>query len=209
MTARSTEVGFTLVEMLVALAVFALLSAGGIVLLRSSLATQEVVSVRLDSDRSEQRIVALFQSDLSQAIARPKIGVGDVREPSLKGSASSISLVRDGWANPGDHPRSSLQRVSWTRQDDKVARQAHLYLDGQDAGEPATFATHIRNVRFRYRLADGNWSDSFTSNERQLLPAAVEMTVEREGGALTIVVALPPRGLEPEKRPVVPQAGAA
>ena len=208
MTRGSNEAGFTLVEMLVALAIFALLSAGAIALLRSSLATQEGVSLRLDTDRGEQRIIALFQADLSQAIARPLTGVGDTREPSLKGSSSSLSLVRDGWANPGDHPRSSLQRVTWTRQDDQVSRQAHLYLEGQDPGNSANFSDGARNVRFRYRLADGSWSDNFTPDERQLLPAAVEMTIERDRGALVIIAALPPRGLEPEKRPVDPGLAA-
>lgn len=189
--------GFTLVEMLVALAIFGLLSAGGIAVLRASLTTQDAVAGRLEADRSAQRVVALFQADVSQAIARPLTGVGDARLPSLEGDSASLSLVRDGWANPGDHPRSSLQRVRWSGRDGAVVRTAHLYLDGFDPGEPAAFASGVRGVRFRYRFADGTWNPSFRPTDRQLLPTAVEMSLDSKGSTLTMVVALPPRGPEP------------
>ena len=193
--------GFTLVEMMVALAIFGLLSTGGIAVLRASLRTQDGVAARLEADRGVQRVVALFQADVSQAITRPLTGVGDAREPSLEGDSASLSLVRDGWANPGDHPRSSLQRVSWAGGNGAVTRTAHLYLDGSDRGEPAAFASGVRSVRFRYRLPDGAWSASFRPTARQLLPAAVEMTMDSNGSTLTIVAALPPRGAEPLPEP--------
>lgn len=193
--------GFTLVEMLVALAIFGLLSAGGIALLRASLSTQEGVAERLEADRGAQRVVALFQADVSQAIARPLTGLGDARAPSLEGDSGTLSLVRDGWANPGDHPRGSLQRVSWAGRGGAVTRTAHLYLDGSDSGEPAAFASGVRSVRFRYRLADGAWSASFRPTERQLLPAAIEMAVDSDGATLVVVAALPPRGAEPMPEP--------
>lgn len=195
--------GFTLVEMLVALAVFGLLSAGGIALLRSSLANQESVTARLDRDRGAQRVIALFQADVGQAIARPLTGVGDPRAPSLEGGPDSLSLVRDGWANPGGHPRSSLQRVTWSARAGSVARAAHLSLDGSDPAEPAMFAQGVREMRFRYRLADGRWVDRFAPTEQQLLPAAIEMRMRLPDGAVVVLAALPPRGMEPNASPVL------
>lgn len=193
--------GFTLVEMLVALAIFGLLSAGGIALLRSSLATQQGVTARLDRDRGAQRVIALFQADVGQAVARPLTGVGDPRAPSLEGGPASLSLVRDGWANPGEHPRSSLQRVTWSARDGSVARAAHLSLDGSDPAQPAAFATGVRALRFRYRLADGRWADRFTPTDRQLLPAAIEMRMDLPAGVVVAIAALPPRGTEPAPAP--------
>ena len=203
-----SEAGFTLVEMLVALVVFALLSAAGVALLQSSVAAQGRIAERLEADRNAQRIVALFQADVSQAIARPLTGVGARRDPSLEGSSSRLSLIRGGWANPGQHPRSTLQRVTWTARGDSVRRTAHLYLDGTDPGAAAGFADGVRGIRFRYRLIDGSWSDRFSPSERQLLPAAVEMTVARARGPLVIVAALPPRGAERDPR-TLPGAQAA
>lgn len=191
------EAGFTLVEMLVALAIFGLLAAGGVALLRSSIAAEGAVAERLDRDRSEARIVALFQADVSQAVARPLTGMGDSRAPSLSGDSRRLSLTRAGWANPGEQPRSSLQRVSWAGAGDQVVRNAHLFLDGSDPGEAARLGADVTFVRFRYRRADGGWTSAFVPDERQLLPAAIEMTVGRGGSALVVVGALPPRGLEP------------
>lgn len=198
MNSRSQrEAGFTLVEMLVALAIFGLLAAGGVALLRSSVAIQDQVGERLDRDRGDARIIALFQADVGQAVARPLTGMGDTRAPSLSGDATRLSLTRGGWANPGEQPRSSLQRVSWSASEGQVVRRAHLFLDGSDPGDAARLGEQVAAVRFRYRRADGGWGPAFVPDERQLLPAAIEMTIERGQRSLVIVAALPPRGLEP------------
>lgn len=195
-SARRSEAGFTLVEMLVALSICGLLAAGGVTLLRSSVSAQEGVTTKLERDRGEARIVALFQSDVSQAVARPLTGMGDSRAPSLTGDPANLSLTRDGWSNPGDQPRSSLQRVSWSVDAGAIVRTAHLFLDGSDSGQGARLGEGIGSVRFRYRRADGGWSDRFRPDDRQLVPTAIEMTVTRDGGPLVVVAALPPRGLE-------------
>ncbi len=200
----SAEQGFTLVEMLVALVIFALLASAGVGLLRGSVATQDAVDRSLDAGSAQVRLASLFNADVGQAIARPVTGLGTSREAPFEGSASSMSLTRAGWANIADQPRSSLQRVDWRIAEGGVARVAHLFLDGTDAGQPALLMRDVARVAFRYRRVDGRWSDQFRSSERELLPAAVEMTVSLASGVpLIVVAALPPRGLEPERPPVV------
>lgn len=204
-----TERGFTLVEMLVALVIFSLLSAAGLAVLRASVTTEEGVVARLDGQSGQDRLIALFRDDIGQAIARPLTGIGDTRQPSFRGGPTRLTLVKNGWANPGEQARASIQRVEWTMQGDDATRIAHLFLDGSDPGQPATLVK-ARSVRFRYRQPDGEWSDRFEPTERVLLPAAVEMTVELVSSAqLTIVAALPPRGAEPETKPVDPSAANA
>lgn len=195
------ERGFTLVEMLVALVIFALLSAAGVAVLRASVTTEEGVIARLDGQSGQDRLIALFRDDVAQAIARPLTGLGDTRQPSFRGDSNRLSLVKNGWANPGEQARASIQRVVWTRAGNGATRIAHLFLDGSDPGQEATLVK-AGAVRFRYRLATGAWSDRFEPTERELLPTAVEMMVETSGGRpMTIVAALPPRGFEPETRP--------
>lgn len=200
--------GFTLVEMLVALVIFALMSAAGVTVLRASVTTEEDVIARLDGQSGQDRLIALFRDDVAQAIARPLIGVGDARQPSFRGEATRMSLVKNGWANPGEQARASIQRVEWALADGGAGRTAHLFLDGSDPGQ-AAMLVKAGNVRFRYRLGTGAWSDRFEPSERELLPSAVEMTVDADGDrSITIVAALPPRGLEPEQKVLNPPVPA-
>ena len=202
MSAPSQEAGFTLVEMLVAMVIFAMIALAGVGLLRASVNTQTAIGDRLDGLNGQERVAALFTADVGQAMARPLVGLGDRRELSFSGTSSSVSLMRGGWANPDGQPRSSLQRVEWTGRQSGVSRIAHLFLDGSDPGQVALIQRDIESFRLRYRRADGRWVDGFSSTERELLPAAVEMTARIQGGAsLVVVAALPPRGLEPEEKP--------
>jgi hypothetical protein len=89
--------------------------------------------------------------------------------------------------------------VQWTLKDGKIARIAHLFLDGSDPGQAAAMI-EATAVRFEYRQGDGGWSDRFVASERELLPSAVRATIEQvSGGNLVVVAALPPRGLEPAR----------
>ena len=199
MTTRSTEAGFTLVEMLVAMLIFAVLAVAGVGLLRQSVDTQAAIDHRLDGISAQERVAALFTADLGQATARPPVGLGESRQLSFRGTPSSVSLIRGGWANPDGLPRSSLQRVEWTGSKSNVSRVAHHFLDGSDPGQPAIIQRDVEAFVLRYRRADGSWTESFSSTEREMLPVAVELTARARGGQpLVVVAALPPRGLEPD-----------
>jgi len=194
------ESGFTLVEMMVAMIIFAVLAVAGIGLLRASVNTQAAIDNRLDGLNGQERVAALFAADIGQAMARPLVGLGESRQLSFYGTPSSVSLMRGGWANPDGQPRSTLQRVEWTGQGASVSRIAHLFLDGSDPGQPAIIQRDVDSFSLRYRRADGSWTDSFSSTEREMLPAAIEMTARTRGRPpLVVVAALPPRGLEPEE----------
>lgn len=198
--------GFTLVEMLVALSIFALLAAAGVGILRSSVDTQAAVDARLGEIGSVGRLHALLESDLGQAIDRPSRSAAGER-PAFDGSAAGMQLVRAGWTNLDGAARSDLQRVEWRLSGGALTRTGFARLDGGDEGAPAAAILRgVRSIGFRYRSADGSWSTAFRSSPEQPLPAAVELTVTRTAGApLVFVAALPPLGeRKPQPQPGVP-----
>lgn len=204
----NTEAGFTLVEMLVAMTIFALLAAAGVGILRSSVDTQAAVDRRLAEVGVVGRLQALLASDLGQAVLRPTRGPGGER-PAFIGNGQGMQLIRAGWLNLDGDSRSSLQRVEWRREPDGLARIGHRRLDGADDGDPAILARSIEQVAFRYRGAAGDWAPVWQATEAEPLPAAVELSLKLERQPpLLFVIALPPRGPEPVAQPLLSGSAA-
>ena len=62
--------GFTLIEMMVALFVFSILSVAGVALLRSAVDSNELMAENLGDMADMQRFVSLMEADLSQTLPR-------------------------------------------------------------------------------------------------------------------------------------------
>lgn len=168
--------GFTLVEMLIALSIFALLSVAGVSLLSFSINSRARSAERLDTQASILRTRALLSADLAQATPRPWRDENGLRRPAFAGN-SGPALVRGGWANDGGAPRSSLQRVAYRLAGDRLERVAAPMVDGAAENPPAVLLTGVKSLRWRYH-ADGEWHENWQAQAIDRLPDAVEMTVE-------------------------------
>src|ERR671918_2694 len=108
--------GFTLVEMLVALFIFALLTAAGVTVMRFTSDNQAIVQERSERLAQFQRLRAILKSDLAQATARrTRDPDGRPLRAAFFGSSGAgaplLRFVRRGWDNPDALPRASLQQV--------------------------------------------------------------------------------------------------
>jgi general secretion pathway protein J len=176
--------GFTLVEVLVALAILAAMA------MFAWRATASLVEgeARLSGEAQRwQRLDAVFarlDADLRGAVPRP-VRVGPLaREPAFAGTASAIAFTRAGSApsEPGaDGTRlayrlagGTLEILYWPR------------LDRAAGVEPAAYALASGVARFdvRYADEDGAWTDRWPPVRRDdLLPAAVALTLTLDDGA--------------------------
>ncbi|MBA3578082.1 MAG: type II secretion system minor pseudopilin GspJ, partial [Sphingomonas sp.] len=155
--ANPSERGFTLVEMLVALVIFALLSAAGVVILRSSVATQAAVDTRLIQISGLGRLHSVLGSDLAQLADRPTRGPSGER-PAFSGNDRGMDFVRAGWTNLDDDARSDLQRVEWRFSGQGLTRSGFRNLDGDGGGTAAApLARALASARIRYRTVEGGW----------------------------------------------------
>ena len=182
--ASPAEQGFTLVELVVALAIFGLLAAAGTSLLSAGVSTQAGVRTALENVAGERRISALLQADLQQAVARPTRDGNGRLEPAFSGPAAGrlMSYVRAGWTNATDARRAELQRVELRLEGGRLIRAARPMLDGAAAQTEMTLADNVAAANVRLRDAKGQWGDGAGNDDPIALPAAAELTLVRKDG---------------------------
>jgi len=188
---RNRTVGFTLVELLVALAIFALLAAfayRGLNILLESRAT-------LAKESRKWRDVALFvgrvERDLQAVLnRRAKNTYGNDMAPVTSvvdlgpNPAPGLSLTRSG-GGLHDNALAAPQRVAYRFMDGRVMRLAWPAVDSAPRIDPAatTVIEGVRGLAFRFMDVRGEWRPAWgLSGSPDAMPSAVEMTLELESG---------------------------
>jgi len=178
--------GFTLVELMVAFLIFALLAAAGVALLSFSVRAQEVTTAKLDDIAALNRVSAALSADFAQAADRPARAADGTRLPAFVGSSAGegrpfVELVRRGWTNPDGAPRADVQKVAYQLRGGVLERIAYPMLDGAAPLPPAPMLSGVTSLSARYRAA-GAWSDSWSGTPASPLPDAAELTITRRDG---------------------------
>lgn len=160
--------GFTLVELVVVLGIFAVLSVLAFGGLRSVLTARERVTESLTRTAALQKTYLRMRDDFQQLRDRPIRNHFNQPSPALEGNAAFgsvfVEFTRSGWHNPVDQPRSTLQRVGY-RVDDKknLVRLAFRTLDRAEqppAGE-TKLLDRVRELRLRYLDRANAWHETW------------------------------------------------
>lgn len=186
--------GFTLVEVLVSVFIFTVVAAlayGGY-----SESVKNATATREKMQRLEQlqTTIRLFTQDFEQLAPRPVRDVlGQTLEPALKADARTeylVALTRAGWSNPAGTQRSTLQRVAYVLEDDKLRREHWAVLERTLANEPIKrdLIDRVTSVQLRYLDSNKNWNEQWpplSAAAGNLIgprsrPLAVEVTLELE-----------------------------
>lgn len=175
--------GFTLVEMMISLTIFAAISAMAVTLLRSSVDTQDAVQARLQSMGGINRLRSVMANDLAQAVPRITRGVSGEAVPSFIGTATGLAFVHAGAEAFDGAPRPSVERVAYSLAGREWRRAVQPMLDGAAMPDGDRLISDVTRVAVRYRDAQGAWSESWSSDPDNRLPMAVEVRLTREGRA--------------------------
>ena len=201
MGVRDVSAGFTLIEVLVAMAITALISAVAYGALSSALSGAESVRSAMLRSQNINQTLTLLSRDIRQVVNRSIVDEFDQRAPALNGGALSrypLTLTRAGWHNSTGAPRSALQRVRWWIEDDVLWRAHFPVLDrtpGTEAIETAMLDDVERfEVRFLPTISDvksdrddviddRNWRDNWMLDVSQPglelpTPAAIEIVLQ-------------------------------
>ena len=183
---RRCEQGFTLVEMMVALFIFAILSVSGVLLLRSAVDSSEVTAENLGRMADMQRFVSLIEADLSQTVPRSYRNSNGERTAAFKSGSGGINdplleFTRGGNSNVNEAQRSSLQRVEYRIVGGELQRFSYAATDGGAISEAAILLVNLSDVTVRFREKRGLWTNRWESERLADLPRAVEIGFELDG----------------------------
>lgn len=117
--------------------------------------------------------------------------LGESIEPALRSDARTemlAELTRSGWSNPAGVSRSTLQRVAYRLENNKLQRAYWNALDRTMTAEPtaATLLDKVRTVSFRFMDQNQSWHEQWPPlgysgpDAARLRPIAVEITLDLE-----------------------------
>ena len=155
--------GFTLLELLVALASFAVLATIAYGALNSVLTARRQVEAKGERLAALQTALMVMERDVEEAVPRGvRDELGD-RQPALLGGGTGtmvLTLTRDGWRNPLGLARSTLQRVAYVVDGGQLRRESWSVLDRAPDTVPydEVLLDKVTAVDVRFFGADGQWS---------------------------------------------------
>ena len=206
MTSRSRNIrAFTLIEVLVSLAIFSIMAALAYGALGQTLDSAELLNDRMDRLQAIQRTMRLLSEDLQQLSPRPiRDELGDGFAPALDTNFQSgfaLELTHGGWSNPIVLPRGTLQRSAYRIEEDELIRYHWMVLDRTLANEPVSVALldGVDSILFRFLQTNGEWTEQWPPSNRpgdlgrRLRPRAVEiiLTLAAEGDISRLIEVAP------------------
>jgi general secretion pathway protein J len=170
--------GFTLVEMLIALTIFGMLTAAGVALLTLTVRTQATSDRLLDQVGELRRAGALLTADLGQAAPRMSRDRDGRPRPAFIGAAGDgellMALVRGGT------DEDPLERVEYHFRGGRLERLAFAQADGESRAVVVPLLSNVRQIRLRYRDREGVWQTVWNVTDPTRLPRAVELVSDSE-----------------------------
>jgi general secretion pathway protein J len=185
--------GFTLIELMVALFITAILFAMGYGAVNQALNNKDGLEERQERLLSIQTTMRLFAQDFGELSSRPiRDPTGGTYQPALRSTENAqpfVTFTRAGWSNPAGVQRPTLQRVAYTLEDKKLRREYFPVLDAllSVTTVKRELLTGVKSVTVRYMDVSRQWRDQWPPsmptgdpNAFRTRPIAVEVTIELE-----------------------------
>ena len=186
--------GFTLLELLIAISIFAIVAVLAMSGYNELLMQRERASQTMERARTVQRAMTRMTQDFEQLEPRPvRNATATTVDPALYSNGAGtylVELTHAGWTNPAGVSRSTLQRVGYRLENGKLYRDYWTVLDRTLGSVPAQALVVDKVKSFTLRFMDFNrqWQTTWPANSTggtgigraRALPLAVEITLTLE-----------------------------
>ncbi len=167
---RARQAGFTLIELMAAIAIFAVMATMAYGGLSAILETREGVTAALERSKTLQMTIWRIRNDLEQIVMRPvRDSFGDPQPAILGTPETGLAVTHNGWRNPLNLPRSSLQRTRYRLdEDNNLIREHWRVLDRAQDSVPVErmLIEDVESLEWRYLNDQRQWQDRWPANAR-------------------------------------------
>ena len=211
--------GFTLLELLVSLAIFALIGAMAYGGLQQVLEQRQSTELRSQQLADLQKSYRIMQRDLEQVINRGiRNQFGDPVDALVGGSGyDGIEFSRAGHANPAGFLRSDVQRVAYVPDQDTLIRRTWRVLDrAQDSlPDEEVLVEGLQQFTIRFLDDADEWRDNWPPQQTLTggagvtgLPRAAQVEIALDDvGTLSWIFLLPQNYIAGSQLPVGGNSG--
>jgi general secretion pathway protein J len=154
--------GFTLLELVIAIAIFALLGLASWTLFDGVVRVQQGTLSHERELKNLQRAVALIERDLLHIAQQPVLV-----------DPTQLQLVRSNWRNPLDLPRSERQVLTYRLDSGVLWRDSRA--EGALSVQRQKLLDNVRDMRWRLYDRQVGWLGDWPSGQAPKAPLAVEM----------------------------------
>jgi len=182
---KKTQYGFTLLEVLIAVAIFSVVSLASFTIFDTVLRGDENSKIRSDRQNELQRAFLLIERDFTQIAKRnmrvngeaPSDSFLQTADDSFLADEQAIAFVRNGWTNPGLLlPRSDMQSVAYRLEEDTLQRLHYNFVDAVVGQEPKIRPLISQVASLAFEFYDGKkWQKKWSGNT---LPQAIAIEIE-------------------------------
>ncbi|MDO6447436.1 type II secretion system minor pseudopilin GspJ [Colwellia sp. 1_MG-2023] len=186
-TKRQKIRGFTLIEVLLAIAIFAMISLASFSVFDGVIQSERFSNEKMQRLNDIQRAWLVIERDFLQIAARSMRVEGETplenfihtEHSSFSTSDESIAFVRHGWTNPGLLiPRSDLQSVAYRINDNVLERLHFNFVDAVTGEEPRArkLIEQVTAFDIEY-FYKSKWQNTLIKAQ---FPKAIKLIVETE-----------------------------
>ncbi|VAW69477.1 hypothetical protein MNBD_GAMMA10-1792 [hydrothermal vent metagenome] len=153
--------GFTLIEVMIAMAIFAIVSSLAYTGLQSVMNSKVKTESALERLQQLQMTMLTLSSDMQQISSREghdALG-GRLLSFTTQDASLLVDFTRGGWRNPANQARSTLQRVAYRIDEDQLIRIHWPHVDRADdeLRVERTLISNIESLELRFLDNRNQW----------------------------------------------------
>jgi general secretion pathway protein J len=190
---KAARNGFSLIEILVAIAIFSVLAAMAYSGLNTIVRTREVISDQAQRLKNVQQVVGRLERTLDELLPRPIRGSYGETLPALIGNSKSFEATHAAFASIQSELSSKLARSSYQVIDGKLMLSNWDVLDrtASSQAQNSQLLERVIDFNVRYQDSAGQWQDRWPPQNGQnvgddRLPRLIEFRLRLQDlGTLT------------------------